>query len=81
MKRTSNICVKRLQEIDPVVVSNTYRQVFRMAEGKRSLLVLISTMSMNREQVQNQSRATTMLEAKKIPFETIDGADPSMKER
>jgi hypothetical protein len=44
----------------------------------KSLLVLTSAVSLSREQVQNQQRAMTVLLANNIPYETIDGADPSL---
>jgi hypothetical protein len=47
----------------------------------KSLLVLTSGMSLSREQFQNQQRAMTVLLANHIPYETIDGADPLLKER
>jgi hypothetical protein len=50
-------------------------------EGKKSVLVLISTMSLNRIQQQNQQRAMLFMKTKAIPFESIDGADPNCKER
>jgi hypothetical protein len=43
--------------------------------------VLTSAMSLSREQVQNQQRAMTVLLANNIPYETLDGADPSLYER
>lgn len=52
-----------------------------MTESKKSLLVLISTLSLNREQVQRQLRATTVMIANKISYTTLDGADPLHKER
>lgn len=50
-------------------------------ERKKSLLVLTSSLSLNREQVQRQQRAMTLLHGQKIPYEIVDGADPSFKEQ
>ena len=47
---------------------------------KKQLLVLVSNTNFHREQVQNQKRAYNLLEARKIPYETLDGADPANKE-
>jgi hypothetical protein len=47
----------------------------------KSLLVLTSQVTLNREQFQNQQRAMTVLLANHIPYETIDGADPVYKDR
>ena len=44
------------------------------------ILMLATNMGMNRTQVQNQQRATMMLNALSIPFESIDGSDPENKE-
>jgi hypothetical protein len=43
--------------------------------------VLTSELSLSREVVQNQQRAMTVLVAKRIPYETVNGADPSQKAR
>jgi hypothetical protein len=51
------------------------------AESNTSYVLMLATnMGMNRTQVQNQQRATMMLNALSIPFETIDGSDPSNKD-
>lgn len=52
-----------------------------MGDSSRSLLVLTTSLRINREVVQNQDRALNILKARNICFETIDGADPLMKER
>jgi hypothetical protein len=44
------------------------------------ILMLITNMGMNRTQVQNQQRATMMLNALNISYETIDGSDPESKD-
>ena len=44
------------------------------------MLVLITKLGLNREQVQHQERAFTMLRAKNIPYEALDGADPANKD-
>lgn len=48
--------------------------------GKKRLLVLTSSTNFRREQVQNQQRAVSLLEARKIDFETLDGALPENRE-
>ena len=50
------------------------------AKPMKTVLVLVTKLGMNREQVQNQQRAITMLKGKNIPYETIDGSDPENKE-
>lgn len=47
---------------------------------KSHILMLVTNMGMNRTQVQNQQRATMMLNALNITYETVDGSDPSNKE-
>jgi hypothetical protein len=47
----------------------------------KTLLVLTSAVTLNREQFQNQRRAMTVLQANHIPYETIDGADPLYRDR
>ena len=42
----------------------------------KSVLALITKLGLNREQVQHQERAFTILRAHKIPYETLDGASP-----
>jgi hypothetical protein len=49
--------------------------------SNRSLIMLMTSMSVNREQMQNQQRATNLLQARKIKYELIDGADPTEKDR
>lgn len=46
-----------------------------------TLLVLLSNQSLQREITANQERATTVLKGMNVSFETIDGADPSNRER
>lgn len=46
------------------------------AEPKKTVLVLITNLGTKRAQVENRS----MLEGKRIRYETIDGADPDNKE-
>jgi len=48
--------------------------------SNKRLLVLKSSIGSHREQVQNQNRAETLLKARKINYETVDGADPSLKD-
>ena len=50
------------------------------AATKSHILMLVTNMGMNRTQVQNQQRATMMLNALNITYETIDGSDPLNKE-
>jgi hypothetical protein len=47
---------------------------------KSHILMLVTNMGMNRTQVQNQQRATMMLKALNITYETVDGSDPMNKE-
>lgn len=47
---------------------------------KRSLLVLVSIGVVDRTQSSNQRRALFLLDARKVPYETIDGMDPSQRE-
>jgi hypothetical protein len=49
-------------------------------EYKKQVLVLVSNTNFNRGQVQNQNRAVSLLNARGISFETLDGADPTNKE-
>ena len=51
-----------------------------MKTSKSHILMLVTNMGMNRTQVQNQQRATMMLNALNIMYETVDGSDPSNKE-
>lgn len=50
-----------------------------MKTSKSHILMLVTNMGMNRTQVQNQQRATMMLNALNITYETVDGSDPSKK--
>jgi len=50
------------------------------AAGTTHLLILITKMGLNRNQVQNQQRAMQCFEALGFPYETLDGADPANKE-
>lgn len=49
-------------------------------DDAKSILVLVSQTSLHREQVQNQKRALSLLDAKHIPYQTLDGSDPKYKE-
>lgn len=49
--------------------------------SKKKLLVLHTSASLGRSQVHICERALTLLHAKKIPFESLDGADLANKER
>jgi hypothetical protein len=67
---------------------NLYSDVERVAtttntaatKTKSHILMLITNMGMNRTQVQNQQRATMMLNALGLTYETVDGSDPDNKE-
>ena len=48
---------------------------------RNKLLLIISTMKVCRQQTHRQERAMQILQAKRIPFDTLDAADPSLKER
>ena len=50
-------------------------------QRQATMLVLISSMSLDRNVQQQQDRAMTLLRAKGISFETIDGAQAVNKER
>ena len=52
-----------------------------MSEGKKKLIFLISDGVSDRAQAQKQFRALTILQAKKTPFEPVDGMNPEQKER
>jgi hypothetical protein len=47
---------------------------------KSHILMLVTNMGMNRTQVQNQQRATMMLNALNISYDTLDGSDPDNKD-
>ena len=48
---------------------------------RNKLLLIISTIRVDRKQTYRQERAKQLLRAKKIPFEALDAADQSLKER
>jgi hypothetical protein len=56
------------------------RSIAATTTTKSHILMLVTNMGMNRTQVQNQQRATMMLNALNITYETVDGSDPSNKE-
>jgi hypothetical protein len=47
---------------------------------KGHILMLETKLGMNRTQVQNQQRAAMLFNARRIPYETIDGSDPTNKD-
>jgi hypothetical protein len=70
------------REASPEFACSPYEVVCEPPEesNKSYILMLATNMGMNRTQVQNQQRATMMFNALSIPFETIDGSDPSNKD-
>eukprot|EP00977_Amphora_coffeiformis_P004935 scaffold1055_cov165-Amphora_coffeaeformis.AAC.9 len=48
---------------------------------RKRVIVLVSTLGVNRLYRPRQNRAVTLLEARKCPYEIVDGADPEQKER
>ena len=64
-------CVESNSDKSESIISST---------TKSYILMLVTNMGMNRTQVQNQQRATMMLNALNITYETVDGSDPSNKE-
>lgn len=49
--------------------------------NQRTLLVLSTSLQINRDVVQRQERAAKILEASGVRFEKLDGSDPLLKER
>lgn len=45
------------------------------------VLVLVSNQALKREVVANQQKAFTILDAAKIPYQTVDGSDPNHKDQ
>jgi hypothetical protein len=45
------------------------------------LVVLISNSACNRKVATDQARALVVLNARRIPYEIVDGVNPAMKER
>ena len=73
LERTSQSCIETSGEKFESNSAGT-------ATTKSHILMLVTNMGMNRTQVQNQQRATMMLNALNIIYETIDGSDPLNKE-
>jgi len=48
---------------------------------EKHVLVLVSLQSMDREVNSNQQHTTTVLDANKVNYKTLDGADPANKEK
>jgi hypothetical protein len=86
---TSIACPSSLSHIRPfnftsqAQLHQSHHRTFTMSSdtSSRSLIVLTTSMSLNREQTQNQERAMTLLRARKISFTAIDGANPAEKDR
>ena len=57
------------------------QRTVRMTSQPKKLVVLISNGVSDRRQATNQTRALTLLAAKKVAFETVDGMDPLQIER
>ncbi|KAL7561211.1 hypothetical protein ACA910_004137 [Epithemia clementina (nom. ined.)] len=53
----------------------------RVLQEGDELLVLVSSIALHRGTLQQQERAITLLKAQKIPFTSMDGADPANKVR
>lgn len=51
------------------------------AEYRNKLLLIISTLNIDRKQTLKQERAMALLKAKRIPFDILNAADPESKER
>ena len=49
-------------------------------EQPKQVLMLITQLGMNRAQVQNQQRAMAMMDAKGIPYSTLDGSQADNRE-
>jgi hypothetical protein len=50
------------------------------ASAKGRILMMVTNLGMNRTQVQNQQRATMLMNALSIPYDTLDGSDPKNKD-
>ena len=48
---------------------------------RKRVIVLVSTLGVNRLYRPRQNRAVAVLEARRLPYEIVDGADPEQKER
>jgi hypothetical protein len=69
------------QKKEPQSSDGDKKEIEKSQENRKShILMLATNMGMNRTQVQNQQRATMMLKALGITFETIDGSDPGNKD-
>ena len=53
----------------------------RVLQEDDELVLLVSSIALNRGTLQQQERAATLLKAQKIPYIALDGADPANKER
>lgn len=61
--------------------NSRYKLKVIMENSSKKLLILHSSMSLNRQQVQNSQRAMTLFQGKGIPFELMDGSDTSLKDQ
>ena len=64
---------------EPTKASDTL--VPLLPSSERQVLMLISLQSFDREVVQNQQNATAILNSNGVKYTTLDGADPTNKER
>lgn len=48
---------------------------------RKRVIVLVSSLGVNRLYRPRQNRAVAVLEARGYPYELVDGADPEQKER
>jgi len=51
------------------------------SSSEKKVLVLISVGVFDRVQADNQTKTLNLLQAKLIPFETVNGMDPNQRER
>ena len=65
---------------DGINDSNTMEDSIELQPNqKRSVLALVSEGVIDRVQASNQRRALFLLDAKKVPYEKVDGMDPSQR--